>query len=106
MLATCRRLARSDGIDAALARDRLDAIIAPTTTPAWLIDWLCGDNKRGGASCPAAVAGYPHITVPMGVVGHLPVGLSFFAGAFAESRLIRIAFAFEQRTHHRRPPDL
>jgi amidase len=105
-LATARRLARKDGIDAALARDRLDAIIAPTTTPAWLIDWLCGDNKRGGASCPTAVAGYPHITVPMGCVDHLPVGLSFFAGAFAESKLIRIGFAFEQRTRHRRPPAL
>jgi amidase len=106
-LATCRRLARAEGIDAALARDRLDAIIAPTATPAWLIDWLCGDNRRGGgASCPSAVAGYPHITVPMGRVEHLPVGLSFFAGAFAESRLIRMAFAFEQRTHHHRPPAL
>jgi amidase len=105
-LATARRLARKDGIDAALARDRLDAIIAPTTTPAWLIDWLCGDNKRGGASCPAAVAGYPHITVPMGCVDHLPVGLSFFAGAFAESKLIRISFAFEQRTRHHKPPAL
>jgi amidase len=103
-LATCRRLARAEGIDAALARDRLDAIIAPTTTPAWLIDWLCGDNRRGGASCASAVAGYPHITVPMGWVDHLPVGLSFFAGAFAESGLIRMAFAFEQRTRHRRPP--
>jgi amidase len=105
-LATCRRLARSEGIDAALARDRLDAIIAPTTTPAWLIDWLCGDNKRGGASCPSAVAGYPHITVPMGFVDHLPVGLSFFAGAFSESKLIRMGFAFEQRTRHRQPPAL
>lgn len=105
-LATCRRLARCEGIDAALARDRLDAIIAPTTTPAWLIDWLCGDNRRGGASCPSAVAGYPHITVPMGCVDHLPVGLSFFADAFAESRLIRMAFAFEQRTRHHRPPAL
>jgi amidase len=105
-LVTARRLVRKDGIDAALARDRLDAIIAPTTTPAWLIDWLCGDNKRGGASCPTAVAGYPHITVPMGCVDHLPVGLSFFAGAFAESKLIRIGFAFEQRTRHRRPPAL
>jgi amidase len=105
-LATCRRLARAEGIDAALARDRLDAIIAPTTTPAWLIDWLCGDNRRGGASCPSAVAGYPHITVPMGCVGHLPVGLSFFAGALAESRLIGMGFAFEQRTRHHRPPAL
>ena len=105
-LATARRLAGRDGIDAALARDRLDAIIAPTTTPAWLIDWLCGDNKRGGASCPAAVAGYPHITVPMGWLDDLPVGLSFFAGAFAESKLIRIGFAFEQRTRHHRPPAL
>jgi amidase len=105
-LATARRLARDEGIDAALARDRLDAIIAPTTTPAWLIDWLCGDNKRGGASCPSAVAGYPHITVPMGWVDHLPVGLSFLAGAFAESRLIRMGFAFEQRTRHHRPPAL
>jgi amidase len=105
-LATCRRLTRSEGIDAALARDRLDAIMAPTTTPAWLIDWLCGDNRRGGAACPSAVAGYPHITVPMGFVDHLPVGLSFFAAAFAERKLIRIGFAFEQGTRHYRPPAL
>ena len=105
-LATCRRLARDEGIDAALARDRLDAIIAPTTAPACLIDWLCGDNRLGGASCPTAVSGYPHLTLPMGFVRHLPVGLSFLAGAYEESKLIRLAFAFEQHTRHWQPPTL
>jgi amidase/aspartyl-tRNA(Asn)/glutamyl-tRNA(Gln) amidotransferase subunit A len=85
---------------------RLDAIIAPTTAPAALIDWLCGDNRLGGASCPTAVSGYPHLTVPMGFVGHLPVGLSVFAGAYQESRLIRLGFACEQHTRHWRPPAL
>jgi len=105
-LAICRRLGGTDGIDAAMARDRLDAIIAPTTAPAPLIDWLCGDNRLGGCSCPTAVTGYPHLTLPMGFVGRLPVGLSLFAGAFQESKLIRLAFAFEQHTQHLQPPAL
>ncbi|MFT5174383.1 MAG: amidase, partial [Gammaproteobacteria bacterium] len=97
-------LAARDGIDAALTRHRLDALIAPSTSPAWLIDWIGGDNRRGGAATPAAVAGYPHVTVPMGYVEQLPVGLSIFAGAGADRHVIRIAHAYETITSHRQPP--
>ena len=98
--------ARAEGIDAALQTHHLDAIIAPTHTAAWLIDWIGGDNRRGGCSGPPAAAGYPHITVPMGFVEHLPVGLSFFAGAFQDRDVIRLAYAYEQYTHHFRAPEL
>ena len=99
-----RKLARVEGIDATLARHRLDAIVAPTGGPAWLIDYANGDNYRGSCSRPAAVAGYPHITVPAGFAFGLPVGVSFFAGAWSEPTLIRLAYAFEQATKARRPP--
>jgi amidase len=89
-------LAARDGIDAALSLHRLDALVAPTTSPAWLIDWICGDNRKGSAAAPAAVAGYPHVSVPMGCVRHLPVGLSIFAGAMQDATVIRIAHAFER----------
>ena len=104
-LATAKRLAGPEGIDKALAGQRLDAIVAPTTGPAWPIDLVSGDC-HGGSSCtsPAAVAGYPHITVPAGQVFGLPVGLSFFAGAWSEGALIRLAYAFEQATLARRAP--
>jgi len=103
-LATCRRLARAEGIDAVVARHKLDAIAAPTTGPAWLIDWVNGDSDIGGCSTPAAVAGYPHITVPAGFVHGLPVGLSFFGPAWSEPALLKLAYAFEQATKARRPP--
>jgi amidase len=103
-LATSRRLAREDGIDRLLGEHDLDAIVAPTTCPPWLIDWVNGDNRSGGSACPAAVAGYPSITVPGGYVFGLPVGLSFFATAFKEAELIRLAIAFENATQARRPP--
>ena len=104
--AECRRLARSDGIDKALSEHQLDAIIAPTEgSPAFVIDPVVGDNiLRGGCSTPPAVAGYPHITVPAGYVRGLPVGLSFFAGAYQEGKLISYAYAFEQATQVRQPP--
>ena len=89
-------LAANEGIDAALREHQLDALIAPTMTPAWLIDWIGGDNRRGGAACAPAVAGYPHITVPMGLVEHLPVGLSVFSGAFEDLKVLQIANLFEQ----------
>lgn len=98
--------AASDGIDRALREHRLDAIVAPTTTPAWLIDWLMGDNRLGGCACPPAVAGYPHITVPMGSVEHLPVGLSFFASAGRDRDIVAYAHAYEQSTQHRVAPAL
>lgn len=103
-LATCKRLAGAEGIAAALARQRLDAIVAPTTGLAWLIDLVNGDHYPGSCTTPAAVAGYPHITVPAGFAFGLPVGLSFFAGAWSEPTLLRLAYAFEQATRARRPP--
>src|SRR6185312_6635752 len=102
--ATCIRLARTEGIDAAIARDRLDAIVLPTNAPAWTTDLLNGDHVTGGDSSFAAVAGYPSITVPMGLAGELPIGLSFIAGAWEEGKLIRLAYAFEQATKLRREP--
>jgi amidase len=100
-----RRLAR-EGIDGPLAQHRLDAIIAPTGSPPWLTDPVNGDSFQGASSSPAAVAGYPSITVPMGFVRGLPVGLSFVGAAWSEGKLLRLAYAFEQRTRHRRPPPL
>ena len=103
-LAMCRRLSREEGIDATLAAHRLDALVAPTSGPPWLIDCVNGDSGLGGCSSPAAVAGYPHITVPMGYVWGLPVGLSFFGAAYSEPMLIRLAYAYERATQVRRPP--
>jgi amidase len=105
-LAQGRRYARRHGIDALLQQHRLDAIVAPTTGPAWLIDPINGDSGSGpSATTPAAVAGYPHVTVPMGQVAGLPVGLSFFGGAWQDARLLALALHFEQATRHRKPPD-
>jgi amidase len=104
-LARNHLLARARGIDAVMTRHRLDALIAPTSGPAWLTDLVNGDSSSAaGPSTIAAVAGYPHITVPMGYVGGLPVGLSFFGRAWSESTLIRLAYAYEQATRHRHPP--
>lgn len=103
-LATSKRLAGAEGIDKALAAQQLDAIVAPTTGPAWLIDLVNGDHYGGSCTTPAAVAGYPHITVPAGFVFGLPVGISFFAGAWSEPTLLRLAYAFEQATQARRAP--
>jgi len=94
-LATCRRLSRVEGIDRVLAEHRLDAIIAPTAGLPWKLDPLIGDHSSGGAATIAAVAGYPHITVPAGFGRGLPVGLSFIGGAFQEARLLGLAHAFE-----------
>ncbi|MDN7127596.1 amidase [Pseudidiomarina sp. 1APR75-33.1] len=105
-LKRAKQAAGPDGIDATLASQDLDILIAPTTAPAWKIDLINGDNYMGSASSPAAVAGYPHITVPMGFVHHLPVGLSFFAGANSEAKLIEAAYGFEQQTKARRAPAL
>ena len=103
-LEKCRRLSRAEGIDAAMDKHRLDALVAPTGAPAWVIDQVSGDHFVGGNSTPAAVAGYPTVTVPMGLVFGLPVGLSFIGRAWSEPVLVRLAFAFEQATRHRRPP--
>jgi amidase len=103
-LAVARRMARAEGIDAALRKHRLDALIAPTCGPAWLIDTVHGDMNVASATSFAAVAGYPHVTVPMGQVAGLPVGLSFFAGAWSEVRLLNLAHGFEQIAQARRAP--
>lgn len=103
-LAINHRLARDEGIDATLRQHALDAIVAPAGGPAWLIDHVCGDHYGGGSSTPAAVAGYPSITVPAGYVWGLPVGISFIGPAWSEAALIGYAYAFEQGTQIRRPP--
>jgi amidase len=103
-LAKCRRLARAQGIDAAVAKHKLDALVAPTGGPAWLSDLVTGDHYLGGSSDAAAVAGYPNVTVPAGHVHGLPVGLSFFGPAWSEPTLLRLAYAFEQATKARRRP--
>jgi amidase len=103
-LAQCRRLAREEGIDGLVAKQRLDAIVAPTGGPAWVTDLVNGDHFVGGCSTLAAVAGYPHVTVPAGFVFGLPVGLSFFGPAWSEPTLLKLAYAFERATQARRPP--
>ncbi|MBZ5534968.1 MAG: amidase [Acidobacteriia bacterium] len=96
--------AREKGIDATLDKHKLDAIVAPTAGPPPFIDLVNGDASFGSSSTPAAVAGYPHITVPAGYVFGLPVGISFFGRPYSEPVLIKLAYSFEQATKHRRPP--
>ncbi|MEJ2665578.1 MAG: amidase [Deinococcales bacterium] len=102
--AACRRAGGRDGIDRALEAHGLDAIVAPSTVPAWVIDPIDGDRKLGGCARPAAMAGYPHVSVPAGFVHGLPVGVSFFAGAASDGRLLGYAYAFERAAGARRPP--
>jgi len=105
-LAKNQRLSRKDGIDAAMRKYKLDAIVVPSGGPAWMIDLANGDaiNWEVESTSPAAVAGYPHITVPAGYIFGLPVGISFFAKAWQEPTLIKFAYAFEQATQIRRQP--
>jgi len=106
-LTSNRRLAGALGIDATMKAYRLDALVAPTGGPAWLIDLVNGDGGTAstpGPSTVTSVAGYPHITVPMGFVNGLPVGISFFSSAWNEPTLIKLAYSYEQATKHRRPP--
>jgi len=103
-LANNRRYSREEGIDQVLKEHRLDALIAPTDGPAWLTDFINGDHYGRSFSSPAAVAGYPHVTVPAGHVQGLPVGLSFVGTAFSEASLIGMAYAYEQATMARRAP--
>jgi len=100
----CLKLARQEGIDAVMEKEKLDALVAPTGGPAWLTDLVAGDHFTGGSSTPAAVAGYPSITVPMGFVFGLPVGLTFLARAWSEGALLKLAYAFEQVTKVRKLP--
>ncbi len=99
-------LSREQGIDAVMAAHKLDAIVAPTGGPAWCIDLINGDHFSGGSSSMAARAGYPNITVPAGYVHGLPVGISLFAGAYQEPRLIAMAYAFEQASKVRQAPTM
>ncbi len=105
-LATCRKLSRREGIDVPMKQQRLSAIVFPSGGPAWLVDPVHGDASswRGGSTTAAAVAGYPHITVPAGYVCGLPVGMSFIAKAWQEPTLIKFAYAFEQATLVRTAP--
>jgi amidase len=104
-LETNHRLAQVEGIDKTLQQHNVQALVAMSGDPAWLVDFVNGDSS-GGGSCtsPAAVAGYPHITVPAGQIHGLPVGLSFFGAAWSEPTLLKMAYAFEQATKARRPP--
>jgi amidase len=103
-LAKNLRLSRELGIDATLRKHKVDALIAPTGGPVWTTDLVNGDHYSGGYSSASAVAGYPHITVPAGNAFGLPVGLSFFAEAWSEPKLLKYAFAFEQATKARKAP--
>jgi len=103
-LAKNHRLSRAEGIDATLKKHKLDALIAPTGGPVWTTDLVNGDHYTGGYSSASAVAGYPHLTVPAGYVYGLPVGLSFFAGAWSEPALLKYGYAFEQATKARKAP--
>jgi amidase len=103
-LANDQKLSREQGIDAAMDKNKLDALITPTGGPAWITDLITGDHFGGGYSTASAVAGYPHITVPAGFTHNLPVGISFFGRAYSEAALIKIAYAYEQATKHRKAP--
>lgn len=110
-LARCRKATRTEGIDAVVKKYGVAAIVAPTTSPPWLIDFVTGDSGRGGCTSMPAVAGYPHVTVPAGFIhppaplrGSAPVGISFFGPAFSDAKLLGIAQVFEQATKHRKPP--
>ena len=103
-LANNLKFSRAEGLDKALADNKLDALVAPSGNPAWLTDFIRGDFAGGGFSQAAAVAGYPHITVPAGFVLGLPVGISFVGAAWSEPQLIAMAYAFEQASKARRAP--
>jgi len=98
------RLMRAEGIDATMGKFKLDALVAPTGPPTCLTDLINGDSIGGGSSSAAAIAGYPHVTVPAGFIFGLPVGISFFGRAWSEATLIKIAYAYEQATKVRKAP--
>jgi amidase len=103
-LEALKKESQENGIDKVMAANQLDGFVAPTGSPAWSIDWLNGDNFHVSSSSPAAWAGYPNITVPMGNVHGLPVGISFFGTAWSEPTLIEMAYGFEQATKARIVP--
>jgi amidase len=104
-LAKNHQLARKEGIDAVIAKFKVDAIIGPTSGAPWTTDWVSGDHADSGCASAPAVAGYPHVTVPAGFVFGLPVGISFFSTAWSEPKLIKYAYAFEQARNARRKPE-
>jgi amidase len=99
-----RRLSRQEGIDAVMDAHQLDALVMPTGGPSWCIDLVNGDHFGGASSQPAALAGYPAISVPAGHIFGLPVGVTFMGRAYSEPTLIQLAYAFEQATKARRVP--
>jgi amidase len=103
-LAKDLKMSRADGIDATMNKYKLDAIVAPTGSPPWVTDLINGDHYTGASSTPPAVAGYPNINVPAGYSHNLPVGISFFGRAYSEPTLIKLAYAYEQASKHRRAP--
>jgi amidase len=103
-LEKCRRLAGKEGVDAIMDELQLDSLIAPTTTPAWPVDLVNGDQFRGSSAKSAALAGYPLVSVPAGAAQGLPIGITFMGRAWSEPTLIKLAYAFEQATKARRPP--
>jgi amidase len=100
----CVQQSRALGLDAVMTKYRLDGLVSPTGGPAWLTDLVNGDHFGGGSSTPAAVAGYPSITVPAGLIHGLPIGISFTGRPWSDAKLLGIAYAFEQATKLRRPP--
>jgi amidase len=103
--ADCLQLSRVEGIDAVMSQHKLDAIVSLTGGPAWYIDLVNGDSDTGGCSTPAAVAGYPHVTVPAGFYRDaLPLGLSFFGAQWSEGVLLKLAYGWEQNMKARRGP--
>ena len=102
--AKCLRIARTEGIEAVMRENKLDALIAPTGGTAWRNDTVLGDHIVGGSTTPAAVAGTPAITVPAAMLRGLPLGLTFFGNAWSEAKLLGLAYAFEQATKARRAP--
>lgn len=103
-LAAMHKATREEGIDKVMAKYSLDALMAPTGSPAWKTDLIDGDHFMGGSSSAAAIAGYPSIAVPMGFIDELPVDVSFFGKAWSEPVLLEIAYAYEQGTKHRKAP--
>jgi amidase len=104
LVAKLNRASKHDGIDRTMSDHKLDAMVCPTDSPAWPTDYVLGDHSIATASTPAAIAGYPHITVPAGQIYGLPVGLSFFGSPLTEVKLIRYGYAFEQAAYARKPP--
>ncbi len=104
-LANAKKLSQANGIDKLIDGNKLDALLAPTNGPAWVIDYVNGDNFSGGSSTLAAVSGYPSVTVPAGNILGLPIGVSFFGKAWSESRLIQLSYAYERASKKRIVPE-